>query len=394
MSPSRREPVLNHADLIGPARSALAVEQVAITGWHVQPLGVALTNPTTGGVFRVSVEASVPGGRRSWSVILKVIRAPEALEGSNMGGDEQPDHWNYWRREGLLYRSNLLDSLLEGLIAPRCFGVVARGPAEKWLWLEDIATHRRTVWPFAWYEEAATSFGRWNGSGASPGALPQAPWLSTNLVRQWSVGIPQVTQPFFDRPLAAIWDAPLVAAVIPKGRREVLVQLMDAREDVLDALARLPLTCCHNDAAPVKNLLMRDVPGAPRELVVIDWALAGIGPLGSDLGQILAESIRLFPSDDAQAIDARLFGAYLRGLRQAGWCGSTESVRFGVIATFAIRWGLYTLYTLYNHVTQSQCLASPTPEAHQQQFASYLLDAAEETLSLLPGFAVLKGRAQ
>ncbi len=57
-----------------------------------------------------------------------------------MGEGEDQTHWNYWKRETLVYQSDLLETLPEGMVAPRCFGWVELPGNIAGLWLEDVVT--------------------------------------------------------------------------------------------------------------------------------------------------------------------------------------------------------------------------------------------------------------
>src|SRR5688500_6530622 len=84
--------------------------------WECRPLRYAQVSPTSGGLYRVAGAARVDGIPQPWSLILKTVREPE--DGPGLA----PDHYQYWKRELLAYRSGLLDDLPGELAAPRCYG--------------------------------------------------------------------------------------------------------------------------------------------------------------------------------------------------------------------------------------------------------------------------------
>jgi len=64
------------------------------------PLRHGLGNAATGGIWRVR--------RPAGSAILKVARLPAAAEPARaFPTSDEPDHWNYWRREALAYETGL-----------------------------------------------------------------------------------------------------------------------------------------------------------------------------------------------------------------------------------------------------------------------------------------------
>jgi pimeloyl-ACP methyl ester carboxylesterase len=65
-----------------------------------EPLRHGLGNAATGGIWRVHGMAG--------SAVLKVARLPAAGEPARaFPTRDKPDHWNYWRREALAYRTSL-----------------------------------------------------------------------------------------------------------------------------------------------------------------------------------------------------------------------------------------------------------------------------------------------
>lgn len=66
----------------------------------VEPLRHGLGNAATGGICRVRGTAG--------SAILKVARLPAAADPAKaFPASDEPDHWNYWRREALAYETGL-----------------------------------------------------------------------------------------------------------------------------------------------------------------------------------------------------------------------------------------------------------------------------------------------
>lgn len=106
-------------------------------------------------IERLQGHAQTATGNHPWSLIRKVI-APR-------GGSQTPEAWDYWQREVLVYQSDLLADLPDGLAAPRCYAIDEVNADEYWLWLEDIGTVDGSTWPLARYGLAARHFGRWNG---------------------------------------------------------------------------------------------------------------------------------------------------------------------------------------------------------------------------------------
>ncbi|GAA2210970.1 hypothetical protein GCM10009850_064290 [Nonomuraea monospora] len=77
---------------------------------------------------------------------------------------------------------------------------------------------------------------------------------------------------------------------------------------------------------------MQDADGG---IVLLDWAFAGDGALGEDVGNYVPDSVfdLYVPAARLPELDAAVCGGYLRGLREAGWRGHERLVRLAVCAS-------------------------------------------------------------
>src|SRR5262249_39765504 len=148
--------------------------------------------------------------------------------------------------------------------------------------------------------------------------LPDESWLSrdllrTLLARRYPATLRQIQQP-------ETWARPLVRQMFPTPVAARLLELWAARERLLAAIERLPRTFCHHDSWRL-NLFVRPRAAGGEETVAIDWALAGVGALGEELGQFVAGSLMLDEvSDDvALRLPAVAWAGYLAGLADSGW---------------------------------------------------------------------------
>jgi hypothetical protein len=270
------------------------------------------------GVFRVSGSARVGGEPRAWSVILKVL---PATSGS-------PTAWNYPAREALAYERGLLDDLPPGLEAPRCFGRAEHG-GQHHLWLEDLGSDA-IRWRLDDYGRAARALGRFNGAYLTGRSLPVARWLSRRWLRSWlAEGAAAV------RELPRFRRHPLVQRVYPPEVLDRLLRLWAHRQELLEALDRLPRVLVHNDAFR-RNLFLRS-----GRLFAVDWAFLGPGPIGAELAPLVTASVafRGVARDGWRDLEQTAVEAYLRGLQDAGWRGASDPLRFGFAASSALRYG-------------------------------------------------------
>lgn len=110
------------------------------------------------------------------------------------------------------------------------------------------------------------------------------------------------------------------------------------RGELYTALERLPRTFCHGDATR-GNLLAARAPDGEAETVALDWAFSGIGAPGEDIAQLVVVSV-LFGRVDLgrlRDLEETVYGAYVRGLRDAGWRDDERQVRLGYAAHAALR---------------------------------------------------------
>lgn len=228
------------------------------------------------------------------SAVLKLVRLGGGSD-SRWPASPDPADPYYWRREPLAYTSGLLDRLAGGLRAPRLRASFERTDGGVALWLEDVPA--APDWTPTQLGEFARGLGR--AQAAFAAELPAEPWLARGWLRAY----------------VALHEAP-----DPEAPR------------VLDDLDRLPQTLCHHDLHPA-NVLGEDA------CVVIDWAYCGIGAVGADVGVLVADGIAdgAVAADEAEATAEAAHEGYLAGLRDGGWHGRGDDVRFASMRGTAVR---------------------------------------------------------
>jgi len=292
--------------------------------WACRPLGGGASEGL--GLYRVTGSARASGTTHPWALVCKVY---EATDGAN------PKGWDYPAREGLAYGSGLLEALPGGLATPRCLAVEAQPDGTTRLWLEAVTDEYPGPWPIDRYALAARHLGRFNGAYLAGAPLPDQPWLSQGLLRDFvEPSGPDVAE--LER-LAGSDASPLARQLYPPSVVVEITRLWAERERFLAALDRLPRTFCHHDAFR-RNLLLRAGPEG-EELVAIDWAYAGHGALGEELGQLVVASLFFFETVGIapRDLDAACFAGYMAGLREAGWVGDERLARLGFTVDAALR---------------------------------------------------------
>ena len=231
-------------------------------------------------------------------------------------------HWNYWRREAAVYADVELRASLVGTGLDLPAADVIETDDTATLWLEDVRGTPGIDFDLPDHVAVATALGRWQATEPF-----DQPWASENFLRDYSGSQPTPAELVDDD---AAWQQPLVADNWPRELRAGWRRLLDNRALLLDVMAGLPRTRCHLDVW-VSNEIRRPTG----EVVLLDWAFAGDGARGEDLGNHVPDAtLDLFwPAERIAELDAACFDAYLAGLRSRGWRGSPTEVRLGVVAS-------------------------------------------------------------
>jgi len=287
-----------------------------ITEWSIRRLsdkGVA--NPD--GLWLVNGLGQAEGTMRPWSVAVKIIKRPNH--------ETAPDARNYWKRELLLAQSGLLDRLSGPARAPRVYRAEEYNDCA-WLWMEHVQDERSGAWTLDDYAFAARQLGRWNGTYLTM-PLPTEPWLAKQHYREW-LG---VVNPEDD------WQSSLHQKYIFEDIRLRFERLWAERELFYRILEGLPQCFVHFDCNR-RNLLIQRGMDDENILVIIDWAMCGVGALGAELQALVGGSTTFveWPSSALATLDAAAFRSYVQGLREAGWSGDVDAVRLACVACLAI----------------------------------------------------------
>jgi thiamine kinase-like enzyme len=202
-----------------------------------------------------------------------------------------------------------------------------------WIWMEYIQETTGKHWSLEDFRRAAQHLGRFQGKYLAGTSLIDQPWLSQTFFRSaWD------KEGFWSRfmnPDSAenAWQSPITQRGFDARQKSRVLQLLAEKERFFDANDRLPQVFCHNDASRRNFMWSRSVQTDEEELIGIDWAFAGIGALGNDLGQLVGTSMFFFeysPTDAAMLEVTQLEG-YLAGLTDSGVKVDTQLVRLGYL---------------------------------------------------------------
>ena len=258
------------------------------------------------------------------SAILKILRPPTGNWSDFWPTSEDPAHWNYWQREPLAYETGLVSSAYGecGLVPPELLTTNRRPDSMIELWLADVDG----VEGFNWSASRIARFAYELGTGQARwiGRVPETEWLSRRWLAQYMAEGPSrgvcVQDADWDHPLAAVW---------PNEVRQELRRLWGERGYALAATEAAERTLCHLDVWPA-NL----IDGQGRS-VLLDWAFAGEGAVGEDVGSLILHCFTdgLMPAALLPEVAETSTDRYLEGLRDGGWSGSEDRVRSVVAAS-------------------------------------------------------------
>lgn len=310
-------------DLTAPVRSALDSPDVDVIDWRGEVLHGGMG--FIGSVYRFTGTADDRGALVSWSLVLKAIRGEAS---------EAPTHLGYWKREPLAYQSGLLDELPEGLGAPRCHGCVVTDD-RAWLWLEDVRDDFGADWPLDHYGVVARHLGRLGGTYLADEERLGVPWLRTGWLAAWVERVAPVMATF-----RTAVEHDVFARIFSADVADSVLRLWNARKQLLDALAEFPQTLCHLDAFR-RNVIARHGDDGDVRSVLLDWAFVGAGALGEELAPLVVASVMFDPAAQSEILpelDRVAFRGYVDGLRDVGWRGERDEVRFVYTTAAALRY--------------------------------------------------------
>ncbi|MGH2585770.1 MAG: aminoglycoside phosphotransferase, partial [Dehalococcoidia bacterium] len=239
------------------------------------------------------------------------------------------------------YQHGLLADLPPGISAPRCLAITEQLGERVWLWLEDLTETEKQAeagaWPLDRYRLAARHLGAFNGAYAAGRLLPAVPWLSPEPLQSWVTVV--VTRIMEHLDARALWQHPLMRTALPGEAAERLRALWTDRRLLLAAHGRPPRAFSHMDAFRA-NLVARCTSAGQDETVAIDWAWAGIGALGEELGPLVVATVLdgALPVEALPELESVALEGYLAGLADAGWYGDPRLVWLGYAASAPLRY--------------------------------------------------------
>jgi hypothetical protein len=266
-------------------------------------------------------------------------RGETAWDAHWTANDLDPRRWTYWCREPLAYQSGLPAAYAgSGIVAPACLALDV-SDTDAALLLEWVDGRPGECWPVAGHRLAAEALGRAQAPFLTGREVPAAGWLTLSFLREYSSEKPAPWQLLDDD---ETWAHPVVRENFPPGLREAVRLVHASRERLYQISESLPRTLCHLDFWP-KNLLRR----ADGQIVLLDWAFAGLGAIGEDPGNLVPDSVfdHFIPAAEMPDLEQAVFEGYLAGLREAGWDDDPRLVRLGMWSS-AVKYDWLAAFTL------------------------------------------------
>lgn len=318
------------------------------TGWTYERFGVDGGFPN-GGIWKVCADrAHGAGPSTAW-----VKRTGPAYLGSFPAWRcwTDPDDPQWWGREAAFYGSELATSGWSGGVrAARCYLIDDHDDARD-LWLEAVRTPTFSLESCV---AAARGLARWQVAWQNAGhAWLSEDWIPTHVGRQAMDNARTLAHP--------AWSLAIERGLDPTLRTVVETRLTDPIE-VRERLREFPHVPTHFD------FHASNIGTVGEEVVIIDWAYVGWGPIGHDVGHL---ALNLDPDASVEPGEAwrTIRVAYCEALAQAGWGGDPAVIERSMEVSNALRLG-WAIDHLLDHAEQLPDAEFAAAAASLQHFAT------------------------
>lgn len=330
------------AAALGRATGPLASVRVA----SITPPG---SNMTTGGLWRVTGEVQaapspVKGNKapvQEFSVIAKLTQSPLLWAGITAVPPEFREQLQArypWRTEAQTYASGLAAALPAVVRMPQLYRISTIDDQRTVIWMADVPD-RGGQWDDDRYAAAAYALGQLSGSAAVTGCVTEV--AEATDMRRIAFFLDGVADQHLIPLIKGedIWHHPAVAAAVDTELVTGLRRLTDAARIILADLAELPQVPLHGDASPQNMVgLARTADGTRAAFTMLDWGTFGLGPVGFDLGQLLAGRVNSGDIGGAQLrwLAPICLAAYCEGMADGGAEPSAAQAQRGMVGALAI----------------------------------------------------------
>lgn len=309
---------IDPARLVEVVSLLLEKKTIRMVDWAAKPIHGGMDKNNA--LIRCQGHVEEGGQNLSWSLVIKIC--------NRVSDNEDPKGYQFWKREALVYQTNLIGRLPGNLHAPRCLAVDEKRDDSIWVWMEDIYDDFGGNWPLETYGQAAYRLGLFNGAFLAGTPIPGEQWLAKNFLRNYvERAAPSI---------AFIRNNPqhkLVKSLYGK-KLPLILALWQVRSDLLDKLEKMPQVFCHQDAFK-RNLFFQQ-----GKLLAIDWGFCGNAPAGAELVPLVAVALAFneIPADKTREFEQLCHDCYQKGLIEAGARTTKKTVRSSFVLTILLRY--------------------------------------------------------
>ena len=315
-------------DEIAPiVRSAVGDDTAVVEpGWTVETLSAESIGQGTVGILRTKLIATVSNRVVESSLIIKVVNRNAIAEFEGVAGT-----FNSPEREIKAYESGFFDRLNGGFRAAPCHGITRSGNADL-LWMEDLSDSVAYPWGADEFLLSAHDVGVFNGTWPEERA-PEGDWLDREFITN------QPTFYFGSGYLDPVADPKNKTVLNELTRRSGVKNpenMLGGFSEIVETISGLPRGVNHNDFHS-RNAFFRYEKQGPITYA-IDWATAGLGPIGFDCGTLTGGSL-IWTENEARLIaeiEGQMFAEYLSGLAEAGYSYDRDVVRLGSLSSVVV----------------------------------------------------------
>jgi hypothetical protein len=261
---------------------------------------------SNGGIWRMEADRKRAGGRAS--VVVKRTGAAHLGSFQAWAHRTEPSDPQWWGREAEFYLSDLATTgWTQDVRAARCYVDDHDGCRD--LWLEDVSGIPARL---AVCRRAVAGLAHWQVSHAHSAH----PWVSTDWIASHVARHAPDNKRTQNHPS---WPSAIERGLNPALRDWAATRVTSTTE-ITRRLAGFPRVLTNHDFHE------HNIGTVDAQVVLIDWAYAGWGPIGHDAGHLALSVAEDGQVDLAMAWQV-LEDAYCEGLVAAGWSGDLAEVR-------------------------------------------------------------------
>jgi hypothetical protein len=272
------------------------------------------------GIVKVSGDAKVNSGTKSWSSVVKIIDLSVVVKSTDAGA------WVFPEIELLVYENGLFNGESSPLRSAKCYLSDSAHNQLIILWLEDLSNAPQPPWKLEHFVSAANHLGKFNGDLAvNPVELPFEISRDAYYAR-WDPSVVEGRA----RDLLEMKDSPVAKQAYPDTPVEVGVEIASLARPLLEHAKSLPHSISFGDSHS------RNMFPVGSQTVGIDWASVSNEPTGADIGVLIGSGLTYGVAEAVLIMEneKRIYDSYVKGIQSAGWDGDLNNLRIGFFTQF------------------------------------------------------------